>query len=1199
MKIKLLSCLLILLVGLPAMAAAPNGRSAQISALTVDNETFMAANNIGLFVTNHGNFGRDLAGVFGNDYGTYFPYTGDANIRSGVTTSPYYAGGLWVGAVDQATGDTLTTISEYSSEYVPGPSLAGTFQTDRPEFRVYRLYKDSLADNPNADYLTWPVDQGAPTRPDTVWNADSTVDEINIVPDLIGDQMAWSIFNDFDPDQHTNMETAPLGLDIKQTVFAFERTNGALANIIFLRYRIYNTGSKTLTNCFFSIWSDPDLGTAGDDLVGCDTLLNLGYTYNEANVDPLYSQSLPPVVPAIGIDFFQGPLVFTDSDADTAKMWGTTWPGYTNMGLYSFNKYINGTDPDDYQQTYAYMKGLRAKTPGFPPYQYNGVDSRFMFSGDPVTGKGDLDFASDDRRHMQTTGPVTFAPGDSTEILAAMVIGQGGDRLSSITVMKGIDAFAQRLYELDFKPPEPPAKPVVEVIELPGEITLRWGDTSEVDPGDYEFEGYTIWQGASAAGPWKEIATFDLVNERIGGLVDTLFNPEAGVPLPTPMRGLKNGGLAYTYTFDRDMLTGLALFDYSEYYFKVSAFVWGVTFKGDPVNAGDHFMESDGFATGTPQSPLAGWTPETEVHSDLVVTHTGPSQGSVTVEVLDPMALTGHNYSVTFNTYQDTTLVPEGTEHFTYDTIQDTCAWTNIFDSVLYEDSIPNADSSVWTDTSWYEDTVWLDPILCPDTCWWTTFVDSIPNADSSVWRDTTWAEATVCIDTILDSVTTVSHDEITTVAYWDLNDVTLSTVLLSRQTNQLGDDAYFEADGLLVKVLGPDPGFLSFEVVANGAGEIDPPESGAAPWEGFPVPTDVDVDGYPTDGQQVGDGSWLFCTGSGGAGGDRGPFDVWLGRTMRGQSWWDQLGSFDFEMRFTGSNANPGVNGGYAWEAFTTGAGYWVPFELWNAGVASPDDASDDFQLIPWIYGDGGDSLYWMSAYGPQDGSGPCGPGGCEHEVSGGNNDPATDWIYWAVPQADQAGGYATFEAAMIADPTNWDGDEIRVMDRTVLVNWNGDTTADASGGATMPSGYNQDLPEVGTVFRIVTAKSNTSLDSFTFTTSAAMYSATEGGLDAINVVPNPFYLRGPYDPAIGNYQIQFTHLPEACTITIYNLAGDYIAEIDKNDASPFANWNLQSENRIPVASGIYIYVVDAPGFGQKIGKMAVFYEQEVLRLY
>jgi hypothetical protein len=145
----------------------------------------------------------------------------------------------------------------------------------------------------------------------------------------------------------------------------------------------------------------------------------------------------------------------------------------------------------------------------------------------------------------------------------------------------------------------------------------------------------------------------------------------------------------------------------------------------------------------------------------------------------------------------------------------------------------------------------------------------------------------------------------------------------------------------------------------------------------------------------------------------------------------------------------------------------------------------------------------------------------------------------------------------------------------------------------------FAQDMPETGTVFRITTFKPNSPLDEFTFTTPAPTYARSEEALDAIKAVPNPFYLYGPYDPAVGNYQIKFHHLPQECSISIYNLAGDFITRIDKNDDTPFATWNLQTDNRIPVASGIYIYVVDAPGFGQKIGKMAVFYEQEVLTIY
>ena len=1155
MKLKLLTCLLVLLVGVPLMAVPPARKSAQSTALTVDNTPFMAANRIYVFVTNHGNFGRDLGGVFGNDYGTYFPYTSDADIRSGKTQSPYYAGGLWVGAVDSATGDTQVVVSEYSSEYVPGPSLDDYFQIDRPEFKVYKLFKDSLASNPNLDYTNWPWDQGAPVA--YIYDVDTTVDPwdstiVDSVPGRIGDQMCWTVFNDHDTSQHhagvDAGETNPLGLDVKQTVFAFERTNGALANIVFLKWQVYNTGANTLTNCYFSIWSDPDLGTAGDDLVGCDPALGLGYTYNATNQDNKYAAAIPPIVPAIGLDFFQGPLEETGVLTDSAKMWGKWWYGYKNKGLYSFNKYINGTDPDSYAETYQYMLGLDPKNGAIPFIDpTTGLESRFVMSGDPVANTGWLDDTPDDRRMMLTTGPITFRPGDSTEIVAAMVIGQGGDYLSSITVMKGIDAYAQKLYELDFKPPEPPTKPVITVHNLPGEITLSWTDTSEIVPGDYEFQGYTLWQGQSASGPWTEIRTWDLVDGYVGGMIDTMFVPNAGQPLPVSMRAVSNSGLNYSYTFTRDMVTGNRLYDVSEYYFKVSAFAWGLTFKGSPVTAGDHFLESEAIVTAIPQAPKAGYTPQEVPHAGLdSIIHIGVSDGAVTVEVLEPMALTGHDYEVTFETYPDTV-------------------------------------------ASVYDEEFWAPTVVGPDTCEWVQETDTLPDPDSTYWV------VVLCRDSTLDSVVTHYDTTVVDVPYWDLTDVTLDTVLLSRQTNQVADavheNDYFVTDGFICKVTGPAPGIRSFSVVANGAGVLDTVESAGHPDQGFPTPPGpYGADGFPSENQQVGPAEWFVSTGDDGGssgGGTRGSYEAFVTRTFRGDAGRiSRLGAYDWEMRFTAS-------GGYGYDAFVTGEPVTVPFELWRTGSGTPDDPSDDVRLIPWI-SDDGNLVFDMSAYGSLllDN---CGPGGCEHSISGGDNDPYTDWVYWRLPEDMTPGeaGYDVFEAAMIDDPASWPGNELPVMDRVVLVNWNGDTCATACGQ------FNQDMPEEGTVFRIVTFKPNTPSDVFSFTTAVPAYAEDEEGLDAIKAVPNPFYLYGPYDPAVGNYQIKFHHLPQVCTISIYNLAGDFISRIDKNDDTPIATWNLQSDSRIPVASGIYIYVVDAPGFGTKIGKLAVFYEQEVLTIY
>ena len=65
-------------------------------------------------------------------------------------------------------------------------------------------------------------------------------------------------------------------------------------------------------------------------------------------------------------------------------------------------------------------------------------------------------------------------------------------------------------------------------------------------------------------------------------------------------------------------------------------------------------------------------------------------------------------------------------------------------------------------------------------------------------------------------------------------------------------------AEGLEFSVFGPPADFKSFEVVANAAGVIDPPEPGAANFGGFATPGDAN----PTAAQQVAAGRWLIHAG-------------------------------------------------------------------------------------------------------------------------------------------------------------------------------------------------------------------------------------------------------------------------------------------------------------------------------------------------
>jgi hypothetical protein len=126
-------------------------------------------------------------------------------------------------------------------------------------------------------------------------------------------------------------------------------------------------------------------------------------------------------------------------------------------------------------------------------------------------------------------------------------------------------------------------------------------------------------------------------------------------------------------------------------------------------------------------------------------------------------------------------------------------------------------------------------------------------------------------------------------------------------------------------------------------------------------------------------------------------------------------------------------------------------------------------------------------------------------------------------------------------------------------------------------------------------TAKPHNPNDYYTFTTPARTNTDADlaEDVDNIMVVPNPYYgyHSGEMNPF--DHWVQFTNLPETCTIRIFDLSGTLVQIIEKDDDSTFAQWNLTNEYLIPIASGIYVYHVETE-HGEKIGKFAVFMPNE-----
>ncbi len=112
--------------------------------------------------------------------------------------------------------------------------------------------------------------------------------------------------------------------------------------------------------------------------------------------------------------------------------------------------------------------------------------------------------------------------------------------------------------------------------------------------------------------------------------------------------------------------------------------------------------------------------------------------------------------------------------------------------------------------------------------------------------------------------------------------------------------------------------------------------------------------------------------------------------------------------------------------------------------------------------------------------------------------------------------------------------------------------------------------------------------------TTVSTEVAVTRGDMEKIRAVPNPYLGFNVLESSSANRFITFRRLPEVCTIKIYTLNGDLVRKIEKNNTVSDQQWNLRTFEDVPVASGMYIALIDAPGIGQKIIKLAIFTGQE-----
>lgn len=452
-RVLSLLCVLALSCSLATPSAAGRRATPSVSttpsrASVFDLDRRLDANRMSLVVTNLGSLGYDIS--VGNG-GHWYP--------ADSSTMLLFASGLWLGAV--VGGAPRVTVAEYSMEYTPG-RMSGTVpgSPTAPENRVWKVKRwtgdpqdsahvergpgggavDPLVHHSWSEYMAMAAPTGAPWRLHRL--ADTTTadpsDSVDVPgPDVMGDQMTWCVFNDADPAAHTNGggSTVPLGAEVEQTVFAFDDP-GPLGDVAFIRWRVHHRGLSTWENLRAGFWADPDIGASSDDKVGCDTTRSVGFAYNGRPNDLAYGDH-PPVLGTV--------LLFSSPNPN----------GGDTPGMHTFTSYVNGTDPNNAPESYASLSGYLANGSGI--FDPNGDVTRYMFSGDPLTGTGWLDPVAADKRMLASFAPRHMEPGDSLELWAAIVVSPGTWLPQALAELPCRTDYVRAAFASGFARPFPPA----------------------------------------------------------------------------------------------------------------------------------------------------------------------------------------------------------------------------------------------------------------------------------------------------------------------------------------------------------------------------------------------------------------------------------------------------------------------------------------------------------------------------------------------------------------------------------------------------------------------------------------------------------------------------------------------------------------------------------------------------------------------
>ncbi|KPK67200.1 hypothetical protein AMJ82_11080 [candidate division TA06 bacterium SM23_40] len=456
--------------------------------------------------------------------------------------------------------------------------------------------------------LSWPLANG-----ERYWPGPFRIDPstgLEVEGEFSADRDLFCVYNDADN------ALGPLGFEVRQLAYSYGRSYAE--DFLFFDFTIIRTEGTALEDLYIGYFADfrvdfdfLDYLGGFDTTIDGDTLPDFFYYWDVGGTpDPPWTS-----VGVIGLGVLATP---------------------EDRGITDFH-YFDHSSPHTTDEAIWPIFSSDTTDPDIDPSQYfHGGNVRFddlSLLPDIFPGGRAIDF-------FLSTGPCTLAVGDTVRSAIVVVAGQDtADLFANL-------AMAQQMFENAYQGPGPPPSPDLHAVAGDGSVTLYWDSSPEMSrdqqSGEYDFEGYKLYRSGDRGTSWGDpvtdaegnligyvpIAQFDLVDGIFG--VDPVVNQWLG----------DETGLRHTF-IDSDVINGV------EYWYSVTSYD-----QGDPETSLQSFESSRGRSEQelntvavVPGARASNYIEGAASDPELFG---GECDSWFDVEVIDPEALTGHKYEVTF-----------------------------------------------------------------------------------------------------------------------------------------------------------------------------------------------------------------------------------------------------------------------------------------------------------------------------------------------------------------------------------------------------------------------------------------------------------------------------------------------------------------------------------------------------------------------